>query len=511
MPKNPEVFRLLKSFSKKDFINFDKFLKSPFLNNTDALNPVFNFVKKNQYLLFNIDSNDIENLLATNLKYSRNTIKKLLSYLKNSLLKYYSLKKVLSDNNLLKIKQCEYLLDISELKFLKLSQSELEEQIYGTGKISSDTFLHSHYLNNNLYDTSISNMIFRAKKRPYGSKDYINNSATELYLYTLIQTVMLFVNLTVRVFNNLDEKYNWHSIDIDKYIESGNASIQAENNSLYKKTFNLYKKLYLTFKNIDSDKYFKSYKSYFFKNMDTFSNDIIRNHYLLLLNFCNTRERNNNKNNYYSYEWIELMEKFINFNLINNPDNPYLHNSFYRNVVLECFSLKDHKKLKNFITDFSPKLLDKDYGDMTKYAMAHYHYLVREFQKTLKCINDIKIKIFYFKYDLINLELKIYFENFNIELIERAIHNYKENVKHDTFLSALDKSRFNKLLKYYRNLVYLKEKLSIDKKYITDIYHLKNKIENETGFVMKIWMKEKVNEIISEYENKSLLKRNINI
>jgi len=506
MPKNPEVFRLLKSFSKKDFFNFDKFLKSPFLNNTDALCTVFNYVKKNQYLLLEIDSSNIEDLLEKNLKYSRGTIRKLLSYLRNSVLKYYSLKKILSDNSYLKIKLCDYLLDISESKFLELNQAELDGLISGTGKIGGDTLLYSHYLNNNLYDTSISNMNFGAKKKQKVTKDYINNSATDLYLYSLIQIVHNYVNLTLRKANNTNNKTVWHSVDIDNYIESGSSSIRNEKNELYKRTFTLYKKLYLAFKNICKDSYYKSYKSYFESNTGFFKNDIIKNHYLIILSYCSIRERIKDKNNYYSYEWIQMSEKFITFDLLNNPDNPYLHNSFYRNVVLSCFSLKDHKKLKDFITDFSPKLLDRDYGDMTKFAMAHYHYLVKEFQKTLKCINDIKLKSFYYKYDLINLELKIYFESFNIELIDRAIHNYRESVKHDSYLTALDKTRFNKLLKYYRNLVYMKEKLITDKKYITDIHILKDRIESDAGFVMKNWLKEKTEEILAENERKSLVK-----
>ena len=290
MPKYPEVFRLLRSFDNKDFIYFEKFLKSPFLNNRFALISIFNNIRNNKNLLLLSNTDELEKYLINNSKYSKGTINKLLSYLKNAVIKYYSLKNVLADDIYLSLKLNDYLLNIGELKILNLNQDKLKSLIFDSSKIDEDTFKFSHLLNDNLFNTTISSLNYWKRKKNNLSKHYIHKSSIDIYLYTLIQLVYGYLNFVLCDINYNHDNFQWQSVDLDNYINSGSFLLQENNNKYYKVVYNLYKKLYFSFKFINVDKYYKNYKSYFLSNIDIFKNSIIKQHYSILINYCAARE-----------------------------------------------------------------------------------------------------------------------------------------------------------------------------------------------------------------------------
>jgi hypothetical protein len=175
---------------------------------------------------------------------------------------------------------------------------------------------------------------------------------------------------------------------------------------------------------------------------------------------------------------------------------------------MKCFSLDNPSYLLEFVEHNSKKLSPKNYDEMVNYSMAHYYFLLGDYQKAIKCINDIKINYFFFRYDILNLELKIYYDKYNIEFIQRAIHNYKEMIKRDSFLTKYDKMRLNNFLKYYQKLIFLAEKISINKAYIQDISILYSTIQNESSFAMRKWLLQKISILLNKYNKKVNSDRN---
>ena len=142
---------------------------------------------------------------------------------------------------------------------------------------------------------------------------------------------------------------------------------------------------------------------------------------------------------------------------------------------------------------------------MLNFGMAHYHYLKKEYQKALKCLNDIKLNYFFYKYDILNLEFKIYYETKNIEPIERTIHNYKQMIKTDSFLTKNDKKRHTSFLKFYQSFIFLTFKLKKRKNFLREISYLRDQIINEKTFTMKKWLITKANELIVIHKKKPSL------
>jgi len=458
MPKISEVYRLLLGFNNKDFNDFNKFLESPYLNSVEALSLIFKDIRKNKHLMLESKFDELESLLIKNSKYSKSTVAKLLSYLKNSVLKYYGIKSVLADDIYYQIKINEYLLNIGEFKILFLNQNKLNSIIVDSNKIDDDRFLFSHLHNINLYDTSIISGKYYLKDNMNNlSEEYLFNSSTDLFLFTLIQIVSNYVTFILQQSNFNKDNLLWASIDIDDLIKTGDKYIRYDKIEHRIIFFNLYKKLFYAYKFITKDEYYHKYKSYFFDHIMNFSYDKIEQHYKYLTYYCIARERIADKNNYFSHEWMNLTNQFIDIDFINKPSKKNLHPNVYHNFIIKCSAVNDSSKLKEFIDKNTSRVSPKEYRNLYNFGMAHYYNIIADYGKALKCINNVKINCFMFKYDLVKLELQIYFEKSNIDFIERTVHNINEMIKHDSSITKYDKTRLFNMLKYYQALIYLKK------------------------------------------------------
>jgi hypothetical protein len=456
-------------------------------------------------MILNENIYELENLIREKSKFSKSTVNKLFTYLTYAVLDYYRIKCVIKDEIYLQLRLNDYLLNIEEYKLLDASQIKLDENILNSNTIMEDSFLYSHLQNNNLYATSISNNNLW-KNKENDSLTYIKNSTNDIYLFSLIQSIYNYVNFIIKKININRDDLNWNSVNLDSYLIAGEEIIYYDKNMNRQIVFNLYKKLYLAFKNLYIDDFYQDYKSFFFEYIKTFNIDTVIKHFELLTGYCLARERSNDNNNYFSYEWLNLTNQKMNLENSDNTSNKYLRAFQFRNYIIKCFALYDHVHLLNFIEKYSIRLSPIDYKEMLNYGMAHYYYLIYDYKKALKCLNNIKINYYFYKYDLTNLELKIYFDKYNIDLIERAIHNYNELLKHDTFLTKLDKIRLKKLLSYYQKLIYLPEKLKLDNKYLDDVYILKSQLGVESNFAMRKWLIQKVDELIFKFDKDTVNK-----
>ena len=129
-----------------------------------------------------------------------------------------------------------------------------------------------------------------------------------------------------------------------------------------------------------------------------------------------------------------------------------------RNYFLICYSQKQFQRLKVFVRKYSKDFKDTENKDMMKFCLAHYYEGTKNYNNALKNISDIKADKYIYKYDLKNLELKIYFEKntketFKDECALRASHNYRETVKKDKQLTDHEKNRFYTFLNYYNSFI----------------------------------------------------------
>jgi len=172
----------------------------------------------------------------------------------------------------------------------------------------------------------------------------------------------------------------------------------------------------------------------------------------------------------------------------------YLTSTVFRNFVLSAYSAGDYELLRSFIENNSSKLKPSDYNDMLNFGYAYYYLGLKKYRKVFKGINNIMINNFIYKFDIRNIELRIYYETNKIELLSGIIHNYHKAVINDKMLTKTDKDRLFKLLKYFNKLITLKNNLNINKRMKEADYYV-NLLEKEPSWGMKKWLIEKFNEL----------------
>jgi len=133
---------------------------------------------------------------------------------------------------------------------------------------------------------------------------------------------------------------------------------------------------------------------------------------------------------------------------------------------------------------------------MVNYGYAYYYLGKKDYRKALKNLNDISEGIPIIKFDIRNIEMRIYFELGTIEPLINAIHNYRAIVLNDSTLTKSDKESLFAMLKYFNSLINVVGKTDKKEQIFLAEYN-KQLIRKEQTFSLKNWLLEKFENIVS--------------
>jgi hypothetical protein len=145
--------------------------------------------------------------------------------------------------------------------------------------------------------------------------------------------------------------------------------------------------------------------------------------------------------------------------------------------------------MKILIDKYTEKIEPAERNNMYNFANAFYYYELKDFTRSLKFINKIRMDYFIYKYDVKNLLLKVYFELGFFEEALSLIHSYRELLRKDTFLTDSRKIINKNFIKYVRRIIVLK----IDNK-IKDIEFVKEDLKSFDKISSKQWLLDKIDE-----------------
>jgi hypothetical protein len=491
--KIPEVYKLLKLFTELDFREFEKYLQSPLLNTNKSLLTVFRLINNNKSLIAQNEYSKLRNLLKRRTGFSAATIRKLLSFLSNVVLNYYKYKSVLSDDIYANILLNQTLLKNGSYETLTKSQISLSNTLSGLTKFNADNLYNTYLHATNLLNTSVIRLKYQSKNESKYRIDVIAQSSENLIVYTLIKLTNDFINYILTSVDSGKEKEELKFfIELDKIFEATKHSIGNSSNEIGL-VFQLYYNAFLCYNNLTKKEYYLKYKRFFEGNIEAFDGDTINANINILLSYCIICQRITDEDKFFYSEELVLMSIYIDQELYKNEITSYLSSIMYRNYVLLCFDIMDMEVLKRFIDGNSINLKSSERPDLTNFALAHYYFGIKNIQKSLKHLNSLDLNRFVYKYDILNIEIKIYFERSDLISIEKIFHNYRELIKKDNLLTKYDKRRFMVFFKYFQELLRIISKPDSNN---TKVYlkFLREKIENQNTFVMKKWILSKINE-----------------
>jgi len=477
------VISILKSLTKDELKEFNKFIVSPFFNNQPSLTKFYLQLRKfhPEFTGDNINRTVVFQKLYPGKPYSDTTIRRLCS----------DLKKVLDDYIYYKAGERSQ----PEAGFLKAMEylrrgivNEAKKELELINKTLEGQVLLSHeYIKNRLEYEDLTVQIGLSTNRQQSVADNFINEI-EFLIYNFILRFAYYIhniNANKLIFN-LEEKSFIQDFISSLDFEKIALLIGSEKSSKgVNKAMRIY--ILITLNNLyeAEEKYFTELKQLLPEAITYFNDPEKYNIYQLAEAICWRKMETINREKY-RRELFEINKLRLEAGVF-SPDGKNIRLMFYRQVFMSAIQLKEYSWAENFVNEYSEKLPPDIKDNMKKFAEAHILFEKGEYNLSLSQLTKVDFEIFTLKYDLRNLMLRIYIELNYIEEALSLIDSYKRFITNNKNVSAYYRQITNNFLKYCKNIISLKN----GKSRLTAA-EIQSELENENAVNFKPWLIEKL-------------------
>lgn len=486
--QNSRLTEILKAFDKSELRSFEKFLDSPFVKSRRNIKPLLMHISKfhPQFESKDLIKEKVFEIIYPSEIYSEKKIINLMADL---------------------TKEAE-----SFLKFKSLDEDDITSMILiSKGFSKKKLFRHSYRIANGV-----------EKKLTPGfspGKDYFSKLRQALFLkssyYTTINdfgnmidckrnyfeaSAAQFIIDLIQIYSSKDPALTTYGRKIENdFIKAVTESFNLDlffkrmEKSAYthKSLINIHYFLFKTIEKPEDKKYYFLLRDLFYRNMKSFDREeryFLFNH---LATYCS--DEVSKKNTEFYQEALDVYKHMLKCDAYSYSESEYMQVVTYRNIIYYCNTVKDDKWFEIFIGKYSDVIAPKHREDMKNFALANLHFLRKEYEKSLMSVSLITYEFFLFKPDLKNLMLKIYYELEYYEQAYSLIDTYKHYLSGTTEISDAYKIFYKNFVNRYLDLIKIKTGTGKE-----NPAFLSSKIEKENKIVNKIWLLEKVGELIKQ-------------
>ncbi|MBK8551766.1 MAG: hypothetical protein IPL53_12160 [Ignavibacteria bacterium] len=485
-----ELINLLKTLSPKELMRLSRFLNSPYFNNRRRLIDLF-YVLKNFYPAFNKKSLTKENIFKRiygKADYNDSTYRNLMSDLLVLTLKFLKTEGIEKDTVQSSFFLTQELFMRGNYNLFRNRMLINERLLESKHKINSDYFLNKYrILTDNFYVNLMTQKVLK-KKYVVSESQKIISGIVCILSYFVLESIKHYDNLL-----NYSRSYNiQRNFDtVASFIEIFNfeklISYIRDNSPTSIPIVEIYYNLLKAFTNFEDEKFYAEFKKSLLQNFNALGLD--ENNFLFsrLFDYC-ILKMNMGVNTGFNIqnEIFELNNIYLQHKFYITESNKYIPFDFYRNVLINCITLKKHNFMEDFIKTYSKNLLPKHIQSIENYSYALLYFEKGQYNKALACINRIKFDQFMYKLDMKNLQLKINFELNQYESALSVIDAYKHFLKNNVLITESRRVMHSNFVTYANKLIqYRTGSQKVNLSYISD------KIEKSKNIIDKGWLIEK--------------------
>ncbi|MBE2218373.1 MAG: hypothetical protein IAE90_09230 [Ignavibacteria bacterium] len=472
--RSSKLAGILSAFSKTEFIEFGKFIRSPYHNRSERDLESFYKAIKPYYPGFNISKEALYSRLYPGKQYNEKTIKNMFTDT------FKMAKDFLAHNNFRESSRT-YNNFLSEA----LLSKNLESEYNKSAEISLDLLnemrpgSEDYFLNLRRYHQH--RMIY--SKSVYKNKNeslHIQSSIEALLILLLKDLSNVLVNKELSVYLHVQDQQSkllelfFQNFDIDKFMQG----FKELNDGFYPfVAFRYY--LYKDLGAGDDITWFYRLKETVVENFDKFSAETQFEATWAVINSCAmTSRRAMPEMRRESFEMLKLQ---LTKGLHIAPGSSYYLTPAFNQMLTEALYFREFEYIKNVIRDHSAELEPGIREDMQNWGYASIYYEKGEYEKALGHASKINFKESNFKVQSKFLLFKLFYE---MELTEQALSilNTSLHALKLEDLSAEVKARYEKSFRFAIALIRLRDEPSLEEKEM-----LKRRIEKE-NFIGKKWM-----------------------
>jgi hypothetical protein len=402
------IFNLLKRFSRKEIIQLEYFLKSPYHNKSSKIKLLFAEIIK-FYPDFKSQKLAKERLslkINPGIKYNDSTLRDLMSGLLRCIEEFLiceEMNKNYPDKVFLLLKS--YTDKNQDILFEK-NFKKIRMQLESLGK-DSIYYYNKSVLDMNKLNFNIINKYQKGAKLIGENNELRNSYLMNIIVFCIAELVNTFLKIKISGSKfRLDKKMNVPELLMNKIDpEYFSDLLKKENPDLF--ILEIYSNLLSAFQNLNTEKDFKKYKASFLKYRTHLSRDEISYHYSMLISFCilsNSLDKGKNK---YDHELLALYESFLEGKFFCDEKTKHLDEDLYRNILLLGLRLRKFKWVYRFIRAYSKYLHPEKNENLLKLSYGEYYYYVGSTNKSKNILNksfsyvkEIREESFVLKYDI---------------------------------------------------------------------------------------------------------------
>ena len=489
----PNLIRLLSSFSPKEIIEFDKFIRSPFFNNQSTLIRLFSELKKYYPAFDHTDFTKEKLFAAVNpesdfddtkfRKYYSNLCKLAEEYLNfvendsNPERKKHNLLEQYDKRNLNEF----YERTINELNNNRRKKNFISNEFFLDNHLMEESKLIHFVRNNNLH------LI------PPELKSSHNFVILHLLMITTVYRNILLVNKKSfkdsEIFDYLDEflKYfdfesfygKFDSLDeeLKTFVELCRYDIMLSQDSFNKANLEKMKMLVLKLSDSLNDNLFYTFVSH------------LNIYYLINIEKGDTE---------YDYELFENYKFMIDKGIYISDNIKFINYSEYRTILAIALKIKKFDWAKDFIKDYGNGFKSKHREDYINYSYAFLNYEMKKYEESLKYLSLINLDQMLLKLDVNILNAMIYYELNYYDSAVSTADSFRRFLKENDVLSLEVKNSHLNFINSYKAIVKHRESNSG----IFELTKLKEEIENFSIVRRKKWLLEKIDDLVNRISKK---------
>jgi hypothetical protein len=479
--KNSKIASIVKSFSKEDFISFEKFMKSPFFPSRRDITGYYKLLKK-YHNEFNISKEDFFKELFPGLKYNERKMKNLTQQmvkLAEDYLVFSSLKK--NERMKSKILATEYITRQNDRMFertIKGIETKNINRQFDSGEAYSfeQEVLLMKTENYNMKDDYPG-----AIKSKMGHTDYLTASFIIKYLRALCdRDAAISYNIE---YETPLIKAVFENTDFEKIISSPELNLTQQGIIL-----NVYYRAYkAVIEYTDKENYY-TFKKLLYDNITLFT----ESERFLLFNDLTSCCWNNRSigNHEFGKEQMMVYKDMMRMGAWRAESSGYLTIVLYRNIIFMALILREYGCLEGFIKEHSSKMNPEFRENMENFAWAHLYFETGQLEDALKHSSKVKYDFFVFKLDIKHLLLKIYYE---LNLFDHAYSlsdTYKHFLKETKEISDTHKVWHDGFIAIYMKMLRIK---SMEE--FSEIENLKFEYNRQTHVISKSWVNSQIQKL----------------
>lgn len=480
---NTSIISILRSFSKGEVKEFDKFIISPFFNNQPSLTNFYNELKR-FHPGFNskgLERKQVFERLYPGKQFSDDTIRRLSSDLKRVIDSYIYYKA--QEANPIETrfpKALEYI----RRGLVKEGEKELEQ----IGKAINNTQLISNeYIKNRLEFEDLTVQISLSRNQQQMAAGNFLNEIEYLIYFFIFRLAYYIHNINAnKIIFNLKENDLIFDFIRSVDFETIENLIKTEKKHEINKAIRIHVLVILNYLREKEEKYFIEFKSLLPEVINEFTDHEKYNIFQVAEALCWKKMESINREKY-RRELFEVNNMRLEAKVF-SPDGKQMRVLLFKQILNTSLQLKETGWAREFVKEYAERLPQDVQENMKSFAFANLLFEEEDFEGSLNHLRKIDIDHFALKYDVRNLQLRIFIEMEHIEEALSLIDAYKHFIANNKSVSEYYRQITNNFLRFCKNIIDLKMqkgKLSADE--------IKRDIENENAVNFKSWLLEKIN------------------